>query len=211
MAKMNEMEQSILDMLNDRAQHIVSTISLESPRAVGDAVQSFLENNLADCLPDDFKVESGFERRSMEDIALYDTKGNYYAIDVKTHNINTSFSMPNLISANRLARFYKNDLNYFCILMIGYETHNDLLVYKKCIFQPIECFSWNCLTLGALGWGQIQIKDANHIVIEREENRKNWMLALCDVMQQFYGIEINKIQERTIWFQKEKLFWQQHK
>ena len=39
----------------------------------------------------------------MEDLAFKDLNGKYYAMDVKTHNLDTNFNMPNLISVKRLA------------------------------------------------------------------------------------------------------------
>ena len=43
----------------------------------------------------------------MEDFAFTDADNNYYAIDCKTHDIDTHFNMPNLISVRRLANFIK--------------------------------------------------------------------------------------------------------
>ena len=34
---------------------------------------------------------------------------------------------------------------------------------------------WSCLTVGALGWGQIQIKNSNNIVISEQYTKKQWM------------------------------------
>jgi hypothetical protein len=59
---------------------------------------------------------------------------------------------------------------------------------------PIEFLSWDCLTIGALGWGQIQIADA--IKIDWGCSRRKWMVRLCDVMLDFYPREIDKIRER---------------
>ncbi|MDI6810023.1 MAG: hypothetical protein QME66_13845, partial [Candidatus Eisenbacteria bacterium] len=63
----------------------------------------------------------------------------------------------------------------------------------KITFAPIEFFDWDCLTIGALGWGQIQIVNANVVKIMPKNSRKNWMLELCDIMLDFYPKEIGKI------------------
>ncbi len=97
---LDEISNAIIDDLKKYATNIVSGFALNSPRAVGDAVQEYL----ADIgLPKILKrynidVNDEFGRRAMEDMAFKDTYGNYYAVDVKTHNIGTSFNMPNLIS-----------------------------------------------------------------------------------------------------------------
>lgn len=201
----------ILSLLNENCQHLVSKNSLSSTRAIGDAVQEYVANqgltkalnglNIAN-------IENDFTRRSMEDIAFTDIEGNYYAVDVKTHNLSTHFNMPNLISVQRLAKFYKNEQNSFCILIVSYEIKNNHLEYKECFFKPIETFSWRCLTIGALGWGQIQIANANKLVFNKKENRKNWMLELCDNLDEFYDTEIGKIGERKTWFANIRKYWE---
>jgi len=203
-------ENKLLNYLNDNAQRIVNTFS---PRIVGDALQEFFAEHLQSCFPPQFaaKFETDFERRSMEDMAFYDNAGNYYAIDVKTHDVDTHFSMPNLISMQRLAKFYRNDTNTFCILIVDYKVVTDHIEYLSCHFKPIEYFAWSCLTLGALGWGQIQIKDSNRLLFEPEPSRKRWMLELCEAAAAFYETEIGKIAERKDWFSKEKTYWEQHK
>lgn len=208
---LDQTAQNVLKLLKEKGEHIVDGRSLNSPRAIGDAVQAFLgeQGGLCSCIPAGClkSFETDFERRSMEDMAFYDTKDQYYAVDCKTHNLQTSFNMPNLISVRRLANFYKNDMNTFCILMIEYETGKNGLNYHSCHFKPIEAFSWNCLTIGALGWGQIQIANANILEYNDIIDRKKWMIELCDTLQSFYDEEIGKIGERVSWFNDIKQYW----
>ena len=76
----------------------------------------------------------------------------YYNIDVKTHNTATKFNMPNIVSVERLARFYEDDSNYFTILMIAYHINQaQKIEATNCYFIPLEYLHWDCLTLGALG------------------------------------------------------------
>ncbi len=210
---LNETAEAVLTLLNEKGQTIVKGRSLHSPRAVGDAVQEFLGElgGLRTCIPQKMlqSFENDFERRSMEDMAFYDKNNQYYAVDCKTHNLNTVFNMPNLISVRRLANFYRNDTNVFCILIVEYEVKEKSIHYTNCHFKPIEAFSWNCLTIGALGWGQIQIANANVLNFEEKIDRKAWMLQLCDLLETFYNEEIAKIGERKHWFNDIKVFWEQ--
>lgn len=203
--------EQVLKLLNDKGQQIVNKRSLNSPRAVGDAVQLFLseKGGLKRCIPKEFlkSFETDFERRSMEDMAFFDKNNQYYAVDCKTHNLSTSFNMPNLISVRRLANFYKNDENTFCILIVAYDVEDGKINYKECFFKPIEAFSWDCLTIGALGWGQIQIANANVLKFNEVINRKEWMLQLCNNIEMFYDEEISKIDERKNWFNDIKDYW----
>lgn len=204
--------EKILSLLNENCKNLVSKNSLSSTRAIGDAVQEYLANKgLATALNNTniAHIENDFTRRSMEDMAFADKAGNYYAVDAKTHNLSTHFNMPNLISVQRLAKFYKNNQNTICVLIVAYAIENDQLEYKECYFKPIEAFSWDCLTLGALGWGQIQIANANRLIFNQTINRKKWMLDLCDRLSEFYDAEIGKIGERKAWFADIRKYWEQ--
>ena len=200
-----------MNLLKREATHIVSSISLNSPRAVGDAIQEFLgtQEGLKKSIPTHLvkSFESDFARRSMEDMAFTDNADCYFAIDTKTHNLGTLFNMPNLISVKRLANFYRNDTNFFCIFIVEYRVVGDAIEYTACHFKPIEAFSWDCLTLGALGWGQIQIANANRLVFNEKIDRKAWMLQMCQYIEQFYDEEIGKINLRKTWFSEIRDFW----
>lgn len=201
----------ILEHLKEKATEIVKGSSLSSPRAVGDAVQEYLaETGLPEVLQEyGISVNDEFGRRAMEDMAFKDACNNYYAVDVKTHNTETQFNMPNLISVKRLATFYKNDdRNNFCVLIISYNVTGGKLNYTDCHFKRIESFDWSCLTLGALGWGQIQIANANNLSFVEITSRKAWMLSMCDKLATFYDEEIGKIGERKLWFSNIKKYWE---
>ncbi|MDR1910869.1 MAG: hypothetical protein LBQ52_00790 [Helicobacteraceae bacterium] len=201
-------EQKVLSLLNN--VDLMNKNTLNSPRAVGDAIQSFLEERLHYCFPENSMINYGgsFARRSMADYAFEDKEGYYYVIDFKTHSLATKFNMPNITSVERLARFYKDFRNYFVILMVSYTIEKNRLSFQKCLFAPIESFDWSCLTLGALGWGQVQIANANNIVIKDTITRKQWMLSLCDELDVFYPNEITKITDRIDYFKKIRTFWE---
>lgn len=203
-------ESSVLGMLNQHQLMNESTVN--SPRAVGDAVQLFLETNFPQCIPAGIvrDFNASFARRSMADFAFTDKEGRYYVIDNKTHNLNTQFNMPNLTSVERLSRFYSDDDNYFTLLLVAYKTEGNKLEFSECKFVPIEYLEWDCLTLGALGWGQIQIANSNIIKVNPAQTRRSWMLQLCDALDIFYPNEIQKIAERMDHFKKIREFWNEH-
>lgn len=146
-------EASIIETLNAQPEFL-STRSLGSPRAVGDAVQEVLSEHFKTLLGDFCKDYSAtFARRAMADLAFYDTSDFYYVVDVKTHNLGTQFNMPNLTSVERLARFYEDDKNYFTLLIVKYEVEEAKIAFKEAHFVPIEFLAWECLAVGALGVG----------------------------------------------------------
>jgi hypothetical protein len=201
-------ESSIVELLNNNQLMNYNTIN--SPRAVGDAVQGFLENNISQCLPKALvtNINTSFARRAMADLAFEDASKNYYVVDIKTHNLDTKFNMPNLTSVERLARFYGDTKNYFVLVLISYTTHDEQLNFSNCLFTPIEYLDWSCLTLGALGWGQIQIANSNIVNIEQKNTRKKWMLQLCDAIDLFYPNEISKITQRIDYFKNVRNYWE---
>ena len=183
---------------------------MNSPRAMGDAVQDIVGDLLPRCFPEGILSEfsADFARRAMADLAFTDVENNYYLIDVKTHNTTTQFNMPNLTSVHRLSRFYEDDRNYFVILLVEYAVDNNQLRFTNVRFVPIEHLQWSCLTIGALGWGQIQIANANIIQIDSNNTRKGWMLSLCDQLDVFYPKEIAKITDRLDYFRTVRAFWE---
>ena len=206
-----EIENNLKAFLNEQADFL-SIRTVNSPRAVGDALENVIAENFKTILGDlGGEYSSSFARRAMADMAFTDKDGFYYVIDVKTHRLDTKFNMPNLTSVERLSRFYEEDTNYFSLLKIDYRTDKNRAVIEKVTFAPIEFFDWECLTIGALGWGQIQIANANIVKIVSKKSRKKWMIELCDTMLEFYPKEISKIGERIERFKQIRKIWESKK
>lgn len=195
------------EFLNQHEDFLTPSTS-RSTRAVGDALEDILSDSFDRILGEwSSEYSASFARRAMEDIAFRDVDDLYYVVDVKTHREDTKFNMPNLTSVRRLARFYEDDSNYFVMLMIKYHITGVKAMVSDVIFVPIEFLDWSCLTIGALGWGQIQIANSNKIIVNPNYSRRDWMLEFCDIMLSFYPREIAKIRERGSYFEKVKEFW----
>ncbi|MFN4280077.1 hypothetical protein [Thermosynechococcus sp.] len=209
--KIGQIEENIKELLNSQ-EDFLSTVTVNSPRAVGDAVQEILTNHLQIVLGKEIckNYSAQFARRAMADLAFEDDQGFYYVIDVKTHRLSTQFNMPNLISVERLARFYESDKNVFVILLIAYDPKGNRISVENVKFLPIEFLGWDCLTIGALGWGQIQIANSNALTINYGYSRKRWMLQLCEALAEFYPREMSKLEERLRYFAKVREFWLKH-
>ena len=145
----------------------------------------------------------------MADVAFTDKDGFYCVVDVKTHRDDTKFNMPNLTSVERLARFYEDDKNIFALMLVSYSVEGSKVTVSDVTFAPIEFLDWDCLTLGALGWGQIQIANSNRVLLRDGYSRKSWMLSLCEEMLEFYPKEIVKINERVTRFEAVQKYWKQ--
>lgn len=206
--------KKLLNLIQEEDTKTVFGDQLDSPRAVGDAVESYTKQcGLKKLLWQEFQItlDGNFGRRAMADMAFEDSKGNKYYVDVKTHNLATDFNMPNLTSVKRINDFYESDKNHFCILIVSYYYPKENQYFDKnkidCEFNLIESFDWNCLNLGALGWGQIQIANANSISFYENISRKDWMKKLCEKVCAFYDKEIGKINDRKQFFINSKANW----
>lgn len=200
-ATSKKIEKKIKDFLN---KENVSLGVIDEPFLVSRILAENFERIMGNY---GINYSSSFARRAMADLAFKDKDDFYYVVDVKTHRIDSSFNMPNLTSAERLSRFYEDDKNYFVVLKIDYKTQKNRVLINKVTFAPIEFFAWDCLTLGALGWGQIQIANSSNVTIIQRNSRKKWMLRLCDNLFEFYPREIGKINNRIAYFKKVKKYW----
>ena len=200
-------ERKVHDLLNAQSDFL-SEDTAGSTRAAGDAIQSIIEDHFAEILGNlAGEYSASFARRAMADLAFSDQSGNYCVVDVKTHREGTAFNMPNLTSVERLARFYEDDANFFVMLMLKYAVDGTRVTVQQVHFVPIEHLKWSCLTIGALGTGQIQIADSKRIEIDPSQKRRAWMLQFCDTVLAFYPREIAKITRRIGKFERVKQFW----
>lgn len=198
----------IKDHINS-SQDFLSDQTARSPRAVGDALEALVAGNFDRFLGDWCReYSSDFARRAMADLAFTDKEGFYSRVDVKTHRADTEFNMPNLTSVERLARFYESDANVFSLIVLRYSIDGAKAIVSEVLFLPIEFLDWSCLTIGALGWGQIQIRNSNDIRVVKGCSRRRWMLQLCDAMDEFYPREIGKIRDRIDRFAAVRSHWE---
>ena len=110
--KYKEIEKKIFIFLN-KQKDFLSLRSINSPRAVGDAIESIISDNFQVILGDVIEKYSPFStRRAMADLTFTDKDGFNYFVDVKTHRLDTKFNMPNLTSVKRLAELYKEDKRF---------------------------------------------------------------------------------------------------
>jgi hypothetical protein len=202
-----DIETRIITTLNSHDDFLTRSTA-SSPRAVGDAIQEILGERFEEILGGwCIEYSQDFARRAMADLAFTDKDGFYNVVDVSTFRTDSHFNMPNLTSVDRLARFYESDTNYFDVLNVAYHMTGTKLIVTNVHFVPIEFLMWDCLTIGALGWGQIQIANSNYVNI-KQYSRKKWMLEFCDRMLEFYPREITKINDRIERFRIVRKFWE---
>lgn len=199
----DELKARIETFLRGRRSFIVSEEFRRSTRGVGDAIEGLVVDqfgNIAKGLIDSFDTD--FTRLAMEDVS-FRIGNKYYAVDVKTHRDEPGFHMPNLISVKRLMDFYGDDNNHFVVSMIQYRlTDPGGLEDVVVIFEPIEWFDWDCLRIGALGWGQLQFKNASDIRINRGQTRRDWLWSFTEELREHYAKEQHKTKQRLKYLER---------
>ena len=81
-------EGRFLQELNGFAKNLQAACVIASPRSVGDIVQEIAAEKMGACFPQGVIADfsGAFARRAMADVAFSDSEGNYFVVDVKTHN-----------------------------------------------------------------------------------------------------------------------------
>tara|TARA_B100000214_G_scaffold306617_1_gene237693 strand:- start:577 stop:1179 length:603 start_codon:yes stop_codon:yes gene_type:complete len=137
-------------------------------------------------------------KRSIEDVGLVTKDYDDVKIDIKTHDTESELSMPNLISISRLKKFYENDRNLLLYVFVKYINHGNNVQVLEVKVKPIEQLNWECLTIGNLGKGQLQITDMNKISFQNFMTRKDWMERLSYDAIIYYQKLIDKIRNNWI-------------
>jgi len=164
-------------------------------RAVGEKLEADTVDILKEILPKNL-VEAK-SKKSIDDFTLV-FDGNINLFDTKSHYIQSikGFSMPNLISVKRLKSVLENDLQTLSYIFIDYKRNNEKVLIEDVHIKYVWELDWSILTIGALGNGQLQIKDANKDFIFTTIGKDAWFDILKVKVQEFYKKELNKIEKK---------------
>lgn len=164
-------------------------------------IASIIENNVQqhfECNQQLFEYSEPTSVRSIDDFKL-SIGDETYLIDIKTHDRDRDFSMPNLISTERLFKLYQDPNITFGIAILDY-AHLDSVLHNKIItktkFLPIENISWESLSIQNLGHGQIQITNLNNELKTFNGTRKQWMAQFALEMVKYQDKLLMKLNER---------------
>lgn len=168
-------------------------------RAVGDKLEADTINVLKKFVPHNL-VEAK-SNRSIDDFTLvFDKSINLF--DIKTHfiQVKSGFSMPNLISVKRLKTVLEDNTKNLSYIFIDYIRQDGDVVIKDVHVKYIWELDWSILTIGSLGKGQLQIKDANKNLLFTNIGKEEWFEILKTKVIDFYNKELSKInKELKLW------------
>ena len=169
-----------------------------SQRTVADTI----ENMCCDMAASEFKTDYRAAKsvRSVDGFSIM-VGNNQLMIDVKTHFIQKDgFSMPNLISIKRLKAILEDHTKDLAYVFVDYTRNSTTVTIKSVKIISIHQFDWNDLTIGALGNGQLQIKNANLAINESALTKDLWFQILKTKAVEFYNKQILKAQKQIdVW------------
>ena len=166
-------------------------------RSVGDKI----ENDCKEIAKRFFETNyiSPRSKKSLEDFTLkFGDNINWF--DVKTHFIQEvdGFSMPNLVSIDKLKRSLKNDNESIIYIFVSYKRENGKITIEHVYLKYIWELDWSILGIGNLGKGQLQIKNANKEVIFTTEGKEVWGKKLNLEAVKFYNKRIETIKKELL-------------
>lgn len=160
-------------------------------RSVGDKIESLIGDLVAQAYGATFAPAPS--KRAIEDFSLTQA-GQRTFCDVKTHFIQADgFSMPNLISVKRLRKLLLDPNQALLYIFVAYERDETMVYIKDLQLHYIWELAWESLGIGALGKGQLQIKNANLALTFTEMGREAWTAQLQGRVLAFYQQELKKI------------------
>lgn len=112
-------------------------------------------------------------------------------INIKSTDLSKEFHMPNLISAENLRKICDRQERFYLLRIL----HRSGEIISKEFWQITE-IEWGNLQLGALGTGQIQIRNGLNPLTPHAGDRDSWMQQWREHMISFYTKEISKAERR---------------
>lgn len=186
------------ELITEKLQSLVGTSfntkGLQQ-RGVADLIEQKATDLILELKSEFIITEYATSRRSIEDVQIK-TNGHLYKIDIKSHESTSEFSMPNLISIDRLKKLYIDENNHLLYVFISYSTCDSSTIIETVNVCYIEELDWSILAIQNLGKGQLQIKNMNNeLILVGNVNRQEWLEKLRTNAIIYYTKLITKIEK----------------
>jgi hypothetical protein len=167
-------------------------------RTVGDLVESrvteILMNSKSDLITE---TKGPRSKKSIEDVTLVSDLVSFY-IDPKTHDMGSGFSMPNLTSIDKIKKLFLSDKKELIYVSVSYTNENGWVnIHDIKVF-----FIWeldiSILGVGALGKGQLQIKNAKKDLVFTDKGKQKWYADFKKLVQEYLKKQIIKINKQIL-------------
>ena len=201
---MKEIHQNIKNYFTDLITQNLQNFELVDggqQRTIGDLVESkVIEIITTDTNPLISEVKLSTGKKSMEDVSVV-SDGVRYLLDPKSHNIDSEFSMPNLTSISKIKKLYRTPNEELLYVFVDYQIEGQTVLIKDIKVLFLWELDMSMLGIGALGKGQLQIKNLNHNLVISTEGKGDWYDKL--------KVEVNKyLDKQIIKIAKQKKEWE---
>ena len=181
--------------MSDLAEIVLSTLAdledqawmeFASHRTSADQVEHAVRNIL---MKSDGRFKPPKSARTAADVLFEDEITHH--INIKSMDVSKEFHMPNLVGADSLRRILDRGEKFY---LLRIHHHSGEIIKKE--FWNIEDINWSCLQLGALGAGQIQMRNGLAPLQCHEGGSDLWRQQWKDKMISHYQHEIEKCNKR---------------
>jgi hypothetical protein len=190
-------KQFIKELLEEKLQNF-ELIDGGQQRTVGDLIENkiseILYNSSNELISEKLAPRS---KKSIEDVTLVSNGVTYY-IDPKTHDINSDFSMPNLTSIAKIKKLFSSENKDLIYVFVSYSLDNNIIIIDSVKVFFIWELDISILGVGALGKGQLQIKNANKELIFTNKGKLEWYSDFRGLVQEFLKKQINKVNKQIL-------------
>lgn len=165
-------------------------------RTIGDLVEKkVIEIILQNQNPIINEVKLSTGKKSMEDVSVV-SDGVTYMLDPKSHNVDSEFSMPNLSSISRIKKLFDNDKKEMMYVFVDYKIDGQVVRIEDIKVLYLWELDMSMLGIGALGKGQLQIKNLNKELVISDEGKQIWYGKLKTQVKEYLAKQIKKIEKQ---------------
>jgi len=193
----NPIKQHIKELLDEQLENF-ELIEGGQQRTVGDLIESkvseILFNSTSDLISEKIAPRS---KKSIEDVTLVSNGVSYY-IDPKTHDINSEFSMPNLTSVQKIKKLFDTTDKELIYVFVSYAITEGMVIISDIKVFFLWELDISILGVGALGKGQLQIKNANNNLVFTEKGKVGWYGDFKFLMQEFLKKQLIKVNKQIL-------------
>jgi len=193
----NPIKQHIKELLDEQLENFV-LIEGGQQRTVGDLIESkvaeILFNSTSELISEKRAPRS---KKSIEDVTLVSNGVSYY-IDPKTHDINSEFSMPNLTSVQKIKKLFDTTDKELIYVFVSYAITEGMVIISDIKVFFLWELDISILGVGALGKGQLQIKNANNNLVFTEKGKVGWYGDFKLLMQEFLKKQLIKVNKQIL-------------
>jgi hypothetical protein len=196
----NPIKEHIKQLLEENLQNF-ELVDGGQQRTVGDLIENkvseILYSSTSELISEKRAPRS---KKSIEDVTIVSNNVTYY-IDPKTHDINSDFSMPNLTSVDKIKKLFLTKNQELIYVFVSYDLDDGIVIIGDIKVFFIWELDISILGVGALGKGQLQIKNANKDLVFTNKGKQEWYSDFKKLVQEYLKKQINKINKQILEWQ----------